>query len=335
MDKDKIKSQSEIVEVVKTLKKQRKKIVTCNGSFDVLHKGHFQKIKECKEQGDVLILCLNSDKSIKSYKGPDRPINSEIIRVKNLARMDEIDYLVIFDEINPKKILNKVKPDVHCVGKDWGKYCVEAEAVERNGGKIYVSKWLKGFSTSKIVNVHSVRAVFLDRDGVININKLGYVHRIEDFKFTPFAITALQKLSQTDFKIIIATNQSGIARGYYTEKDLAKLHGWLLDVFKDKGIRIDKIYYCPHHPTEGKGKHKQNCSCRKPKPGMIEKAAKDFGINLSKSWIIGDREKDILAGKEANLRTILMGKQVNKIKTKPHYQVKNLLEAVQIILNYD
>lgn len=324
MDRNKIKSQPEIVQIIRNLRKKGKIIVTCNGSFDILHTGHFNFLKEAKKQGDIFIVLLNSDKSIKRYKGPQRPINNQKDRAEALANLVYVDYVVIFNEINPKKVLNMVKPNIHCSGADWGKNCVEAEVVEKNKGRIKVLKWIKGFSTSKIVNVPSVRAVFLDRDGVININKPGYVYRIEDFKFTPFAIQALQKLSKTDFKIIIITNQSGIARGYFTEKDLAKLHQWLLSIFKDKGIRIDKIYYCPHHP-------KQNCSCRKPKSGMIEKAAKDFGINLSKSWIIGDREKDILAGKEVNLRTILMGKQVNKMKTQPHYQVENLSEAVEII----
>lgn len=310
----KIKTQKEIVQICLDLKKRKKIIVTCNGSFDILHTGHLQRLKEARAQGDVLIVCLNSDRSVRAYKGPGRPINKQAVRTKNLTDLDCVDYLVVFDELNPKRILSMIKPDIHCVGRDWGKNCVEREVVEKNGGRIYVAKWLKGFSTSDIAKIPTVRAVFLDRDGVININEPEYVHRIEDFKFAPRVLPALKKLSQTDYKIIIATNQSGIGRGYYTEKDLEVLHQWMLRRFKKEGVRIDKVYYCPHAPG-------QKCNCRKPKTGMVEKAVKDFGINLSKSWVIGDSEKDIQMGKEANLKTVLLGGQV-----------KNLAEAIKIIL---
>ncbi len=314
MKKNKVKTQKEIAKIVKGLKRKNKKIVTCNGSFDILHQGHLQRLREAKRQGDILIVCLNSDKSVRAYKGSGRPINSQAVRANNLTDLEYVDYVVIFNEINPKKILSKIKPDIHCVGRDWGKDCVEREVVEKNGGEIYVCKWLKGFSSSKLIGIPSVKAVFLDRDGTININEPEYVHRKDDFKFVPGAIEALKKLSQTDYKIIITTNQSGIGRGYFTEKDLKLLHQWMLEKFKKEKIRIDKIYYCPHHP-------KDNCFCRKPKPGMIEKAVKDFGINLSKSWIVGDDKRDIAMGKEVNLRTILLGERV-----------KNLREAIKIIL---
>lgn len=328
--KNKIKTLKEIVEISQAFKKNKKKIVTYNGSFDILHLGHIKSLEEAKEQGDVLIVPLNSDKSVRIYKGPNHPIVSQKERAQTLAALSCVDYVVIFDEINPKEILNKIKPDIHCHGSDWGKDCVEKETVESNGGKIYILKTVPGLSTTgllkKIMNVYSkpeTRAVFLDRDGTINFNEPGYVHKIKDFKFTPGALTALRKLSQTNYKIIIVTNQSGIGRNLFTKKDLEILHRWMLGEFRKEKIRIDKIYYCPHIAQD-------NCSCRKPKIGMLKEAVKDFGVNLSKSWIVGDSEREVQMGKEANLRTIFLGK---KSAIKPHHQVENLAEAIRVILN--
>lgn len=331
---EKIKSQKEIIKIAKNLKEQGKKVVTYNGSFDILHLGHIKSLEEAKEQGDILIIPLNSDKSIRQYKGPNHPINSVKERAEVLSAIRYVDYITIFDEINPKNILSKIKPNIHCNGSDWGKNCVERGAVEENGGKIHILKWQEGFSTSRLMqktkNIYSkpeIKAVFLDRDGTININEPEYVHKIKDFKFISEVIFALRKLSKTGYKIIIITNQSGIARGYYNEKDLKILHNWMVSEFKKKDVRIDGIYYCPHGPDD-------NCSCRKPKPGMLLKAGKDFDLNLSKSWFIGDGSVDIIAGREANLKTIKIGKKMDeKYKLEPNYYAKNLLEAINIILN--
>lgn len=329
----KIKSQIEISQIVRDLKKQGKKIVTSNGSFDILHIGHIKSLQEAKRQGDVLIILLNSDKSIRSYKGQNRPINSQKVRAETLAALNFVDFITIFNEINPKRILGKIKPDIYCQGRNWGKNCLEREIVEKNGGSVYILRWTSGVSTSKLIkkilDTHSqpeIKAVFLDRDGTININKPEYLYKIKNFKFASLVIPALQKLSKTDYKIIIITNQSGIGRGYFREKDLRKLHQWLFRELKKRKIKIDKIYYCPHHP-------KNNCACRKPKIGMLLQAVSDFGFSLNKSWLIGNDERDIMMGREANVRTIKIGKRMPKeTKLEPSYYAKNLLTAVESIL---
>ena len=336
MTKSKLKSHKEIVQTVQKLKTQGEKIVTLNGSFDILHLGHIRALQEAKHQGDVLIVLLNSDKSIKSYKGPARPINSQKARTEVLSSVECIDYLVLFNGITPKKILAKIKPDIFCQGSDWGKDCIERGVVEKYGGNVYVLKWAGNFSTStlirKIIDIHSKPqdgAVFLDRDGTININRPEYLYRIEDFRFAPPAILALQKLSELDYKIIIVTNQSGIGRGYFKVSDVSKLHNWLINELKRNGIRIDRVYYCPHLPRD-------NCSCRKPKIGMLLKAAKDFNLSLAKSWLIGDDERDIITAREANLKTIKIGEKMNKkLKVEPNYYVENLKEAVEIIISHE
>ena len=172
------------------------------------------------------------------------------------------------------------------------------------------------------------KAVFLDRDGTINEDK-GYVGKVKDFKFLPRVLEALKKLSKSKYRIIIITSQSGIGRGYYTHKDFMKITKYMLDKFKKEKIRIDAIYFCHHAPEE-------KCNCRKPKTGLIEQAEKRFDINLKQSFVIGDKTSDIMLGKNAGCRTILLltGKagRDNQYKAKPDYICKDLLEAVKIVL---
>jgi D-glycero-D-manno-heptose 1,7-bisphosphate phosphatase len=145
-------------------------------------------------------------------------------------------------------------------------------------------------------------AIFLDRDGTIN-EEMGYINHPDRFKIFPFVAESIKILKEQGFKIIIVTNQSGIARGYFTEELLKEVHGRLIQYLKQKDANLDAIYYCPHHPTVGDKKYRLDCDCRKPKPGMIEKAVKEYNIDLKRSFIIGDRFKDVVFGKRMNLKT--------------------------------
>lgn len=145
-------------------------------------------------------------------------------------------------------------------------------------------------------------AVFLDRDGTLNVDK-GYVYRIEDWEWIPGAIDAIASLNKAGFLVIIITNQAGIARGYYDEKDMHELHTRVNERLKEHGATIDGFYYCPHHPEFGEVRE---CDCRKPMPGMIDQARKDFDIDLARSWLVGDKAGDIQAGLAAGVKTILV-----------------------------
>lgn len=147
----KIKSQKNLVALVAEMKKQGKQIVTFNGSFDILHSGHVKSLEEAKSQGDILIVLVNSDKSIKSYKSSKRPIVPQKERLRMLSALECVDYLTTFNEINSKKILSRIKPNIHCNGRDWGKNCVERATVETGGGRVYVLQWTQGLSTSKLI----------------------------------------------------------------------------------------------------------------------------------------------------------------------------------------
>lgn len=157
------------------------------------------------------------------------------------------------------------------------------------------------------------KAIFLDRDGTINIDK-NYMYKIEDFEFIKDVVKGLKILSDLGYKLIIVTNQAGIGRGLYTEEDLKKLNLYMEKKLLEKGIKIEKSYYCPHHPEHGIGKYKVDCNCRKPNPGMILQGIKDFNIDVKKSYMVGDKMSDAKAGINANVKPIIVktGKDITK-----------------------
>ena len=155
------------------------------------------------------------------------------------------------------------------------------------------------------------KAIFLDRDGTINIDH-GYVHQIDDF--IEGSINALKKLKEMGYLLVLVTNQSGIARGYFTEAQFLQLTEWMDWSLVEQGVDFDGIYYCPHHP-DGKGEFKEDCSCRKPKPGMLLDAMKALNIDPQQSIMVGDKIEDIKAGINAKVKINVLvrtGKPVTK-----------------------
>jgi D-glycero-D-manno-heptose 1,7-bisphosphate phosphatase len=138
-------------------------------------------------------------------------------------------------------------------------------------------------------------ALFLDRDGVINVDH-AYVCKKENFEFVDGIFELCRTAKQLGFLICVVTNQAGIGRGYYTEKDFLELTDWMCSVFSEEGSAIDKVYFCPTHPEYGVGEYKTDSLFRKPGPGMILQAAQELGIDLAKSVLVGDKETDIQAG---------------------------------------
>ncbi len=135
------------------------------------------------------------------------------------------------------------------------------------------------------------KAVFLDRDGTINIEK-NYLYKINDFEFLPGAIDAMRLLQENDYLLIIITNQSGIAKGYYSEEDFQKLNEWMQQILERVGVHIRAVLFCPHHPNAEVEKYRVACKCRKPKLGLFEKAIERFDIDLDSSFAIGDKIRD-------------------------------------------
>ena len=193
-------------------------------------------------------------------------------------------------------------------GKLYNKYFIDI-GIKKN--LIYAKKTLiKNFST---------KVAFLDRDGVINKDN-GYVHQISKFVFLKGVKKGLKILSKNKYLIIIVTNQSGIGRKLYSENDFKKLSKYMCKIISKAGSNIDDIYYCPHHPSKAFGTYKKNCNCRKPKPGMILEAIKNWSVNKNKSFMIGDKNSDKIAAKKSNIKFFL------KKKLPFNNQVKQILK---------
>lgn len=175
------------------------------------------------------------------------------------------------------------------------------------------------------------KAVFLDRDGTINVEK-DYLYKIEDFEFILGVPEAISKLNKLGYIVIVITNQSGVARGYYTEEDVIKLNEYMKNELKKYNAFIDGIYYCPHHLNGCVEKYKVDCSCRKPKLGLYEKAISDFDIDLSNSWCIGDKETDLIPADKLGMKKALVltghGKEQDY---KKYSYFNNLYEVVEKI----
>ncbi len=157
----------------------------------------------------------------------------------------------------------------------------------------------------------SNKAIFLDRDGTINIDK-DYLYRISDFEFIPGCIDALHALSDAGYRLIIISNQSGIARGYYTEEDYLALDEWLKSTLRAQGIEITASYYCPHLPDAPVERYSVTCTCRKPAVGLFEKAIREWDIDPARSYAVGDRMRDLEICKNTGCRGFLLNNTENE-----------------------
>lgn len=184
------------------------------------------------------------------------------------------------------------------------------------------------------------KAIFLDRDGTINVEK-HYLYKLEEFEFLPGVFEGLQILQKEGYLLLIVTNQSGIGRGFYTEADFEKLNSWMINELKMRGIDIERVYYCPHLPDAAQINYRRDCECRKPKLGMYKQAVNEFDIDLSRSYAIGDRIRDCSICLKTSCRGFLIADneqedEIEKVKLGQYDQIrycKNLLEAAKVIVS--
>ncbi|WP_301098557.1 D-glycero-beta-D-manno-heptose 1,7-bisphosphate 7-phosphatase [Otariodibacter sp.] len=176
------------------------------------------------------------------------------------------------------------------------------------------------------------KAIFLDRDGTINIDH-GYVHQIDDFQFIDGVIDALFALKQKGYLLVLVTNQSGIARGYFTEDQFLQLTEWFDWSLADRGVDFDGIYYCPHHP-EGIGEYREDCDCRKPKAGMFTQAIAELNIDPNQSIMVGDKLEDLLAAENAGVKTKILVRTGKPVTPEAEAKADKVLDSLADLPKY-
>jgi D-glycero-D-manno-heptose 1,7-bisphosphate phosphatase len=184
------------------------------------------------------------------------------------------------------------------------------------------------------------RAIFMDRDGTV-CDEVGYVNHVDRVRLLPRAAAAIRAANEAGFQTVVVTNQAGVARGYFEESLVEDAHERVRQLLAEEGARLDGIYYCPHHPEVGSPAYRKSCTCRKPSPGLLERARDEMGIDLQASYMIGDTVKDIEAGHRAGATKVLVltgyGKgeleyQSHAWRVKPDHVAADLHAAIEWIL---
>jgi len=288
---------------------------TC-GSFDLLHAGHVQYLAAARDLCDRLIVAVNSDASVGRYKNPLRPIVPERERMYVVAGLAAVDAVTALEDDRPLSLLLRWTPDLYIKGGDYKADDLRSgEDVRAYGGKVEVIR--PGFDTSSSKVIERIRTlathvqpddasadrarglVLLDRDGTL-IRNIPFLHDPSKVEILPGVIEGLEKLQAAGLRLAIVSNQQGIGLGYFTIQDFISVNQALLRELGARGIRISKIYFCPHSLAE-------QCSCRKPAAGMVIRAMRDFNTAPEQTFLIGDSDEDMQAGAAAGCRTVRAG----------------------------
>ena len=299
---------------------------TINGVFDMLHEGHKDAINQCLERVEKLTILVNSDLSTKRIKGQDRPIENIDERLQNLESFFPNCNIVQFNELTPVKVLTRLNPKFHFYSDDWGENLVEMKYLKN-------TKFLKIFknieiSTTSIINSSNKitnKAVILDRDGTITVDK-NYNNNIQNLEYKNFSIDGLKALQDHGFSLFVVSNQSGVGKEIISKKDVELFNNKIKKDLAFHGVEIIKFYTSYSS--------KRNSVYRKPNNKFAELISDNYKISLKDSWVIGDKDSDVLFGKLSNCKTIRIQSNY-EMEDKSNYLVTDLLEAAKKILNHN
>ncbi|MBN8548411.1 MAG: HAD-IIIA family hydrolase [Deltaproteobacteria bacterium] len=346
MTTSKLNSREALVGILGNLRAKGQKIAYTSGVFDLLHRGHVEYLQDAKKEADILVVGVNSDSSVKQNKGDFRPICSEQDRAAVIAGLACVDYVFIFSDKNNNENIKLLKPDVYVKAGDYSKEKLSsASIVESYGGRVALVPFAPGYSTTSIIDrvldgyvaaksdfialppPEKRPAIFLDRDGTLN-EHVEYLGDPKKFKMLPGVIEAIKGFNDLGYRVAVITNQPGIGMGYFTLEDFYRVTRELLAPVGKSGARIDKVYFCPHS-------HAENCTCRKPKAGLVERAVKDLNVDLSQSVMIGDTTVDVETARRAGVKSILLKTGLagtdKGFDAKPDYTADNILAAFNLV----
>lgn len=355
MIRDKITTRSDLQQRCATLRKKNLTIGFTSGVFDIIHAGHVRYLEKAKELCDILIVGVNSDASVKRYKGPDRPCIGETQRMAVIAALETVDFVFPFAERRNQKNIELLRPDLYIKAGDYRpESLTSGDLVESQGGRVVLIPVEEEISTTAIIDAirkgpapsggavvekngaehitlpkrKAAPGLFLDRDGTIN-EEVSYLHDPAKFRILPGVIEGVKRLQAMGFRIIVTTNQPGIGMGYFSEEDFYRVNREMLKQFSEAGILIDKIYFCPHSKAD-------RCSCRKPGQALIQRAKQELNLLMEESVFIGDKTADIETGRRAGMKTALVssgyGGADGEFDVQPTFTAATVAEAAEMIL---
>lgn len=288
----KIVTREALVSIRATLHSQGKRVGLVSGAFDFLQSRHIARLEEAASRCDVLMVGVASDAAVAATWGAPFPVCKDTDRIFLVAALEVASFAFIYDEADDQKSRELLRPNVYLSNLD------EAAETRAVIGRITGSPARDLSQNIGLPLSPRLPAVFLDRDGTINEN-VEYLHEPEKLKLYPGVLDAIRKFKALGYRIVIVTNQAGIGLGYFTKEDLFAVNRELMRQMSRAGVSVDRIYFCPHSVAE-------ECSCRKPRTALIERAARDLNLDISKSVVIGDMTGDIQLGKNAGCKTILV-----------------------------
>lgn len=318
-----------------------KKIGFTCGAFDILHAGHVEYLTQARGYCDALIVAVNSDSSIRTYKSGLRPINCEEHRLAVVAALQAVDAVTLMQEARPAELIQLLKPDLYIKGGDYSAENLRSKPlVEAYGGRVVCIPIYSQISTTAIIeraalielhekaplerSAQPPRLIFLDRDGTL-IRDIPFLHDPRRVELMPGVLEGLRELQDAGFTLVIITNQQGIGLGYYSEAEFIRVNQALLRQLAPAGIRIARIYYCPHSLADA-------CACRKPGKLLIEKAVEYFETTYSACYLIGDSVSDCQAAASVGCSAILVSEE-SASETICSHRADSFQEAVNWILS--
>jgi rfaE bifunctional protein nucleotidyltransferase chain/domain len=326
---EKIVSADALDDIVHNLRQRGATIVSTNGSFDLLHLGHVTMLREAKSLGDVLIVGLNSDRSVRRYKGRHRPICPQAHRAAMLAALECTDYITIFDELTPLKLLHVLQPDIHVNSPEHGKDCVECEVVEHYGGRIHLAQLVEGLSTTQLIGrilqaaQHQAgRGVFVNAGDLVEVERTADRYRLH-WQADESTLADLQRLTAAGFQLFLLADHADLDVSPSAEDGLRIAYQQVQQAFCQHGVTLNNVSL--------------RFRASQPAAALLEEAIGDADISLAKSAVVSSNPAHIRLGRAVNCKTILLAPPVVRPEQPspapgPHHVVDSLYAAVALLL---